>query len=77
MTFQLNGFVGYHLQLRIAATLLIFQTLRQHRQIFFRIIAHDDDDCFLPGGVGPDMHVIGLRSQLTALVGHIRWQRET
>ncbi len=21
---------------------------RQHRQIFFRIIAHDDDDCFRP-----------------------------
>ncbi len=21
-------------------------------------LAHDDDDCFLPGGVGPDMHVL-------------------
>ena len=66
MTFQLNGFIGYHLQLRIAATLLIFQTLRQHRQIFFRIIAHDDDDCFLPGFSNHDEKDLARKAVITA-----------
>ena len=41
------------------------------------VLETEDVTVSVPGGVGPDMHVIGLRSQLTALVGHIRWQRET
>lgn len=32
---------------------------------------------FCPVASDQTCHVIGLRSQLTALVGHIRWQRET
>lgn len=47
MAFNLQRFIAHHLQLRVAAALLIFQAFRQHRQIFIGAVADDDDDRFL------------------------------
>ena len=77
MAFQFNRLVGDHLKLRVAAALLIFQAFGQHAQIFAGIVTDDHNHRFLAGGIGIDVHIVRLGTQLTALVGHVRGQRET
>jgi hypothetical protein len=60
VAFDLQRFIAHHLQLRVAAALLIFQAFRQHRQIFIGAVADNHDDRFLAGGVRIDVHVVRL-----------------
>ncbi|EBL2855151.1 hypothetical protein D3Q95_00740 [Salmonella enterica] len=77
MAFELNRLIGDDLKLRVAATLLLKQAVCQHRQRFIGIIADDNNHRFLARRVRINVHIIRLGAQLTALIGHIRRQRET
>ena len=77
MALQLNRLVGDDLQLRVTATLLIFQAFGQHGQVFTGVITDNHNHCFLAGCVRIHVHIVGLSTQLAALIGHICWQGKT